>query len=136
MRLANMMMKVTRLLALIAAVTSFGAGCAVDNDFYVDDNEPRTLRNLPRRMVYAYSRNEIVCTPTAIGNLIGLPAAPIFGAAGFVLAAPFMPLDRELPKRVGTKAALVPILAGGAVTGTPFLPLSYLGEEKNHCGFH
>src|SRR5262245_22754553 len=86
-----------------------------------------------------YARNQIVCLPTGIGNLAGLP--------GFILLLPFGYLeerrgryDDEIgPVRVVQMTAfgvlvLGPAALGGFAVGTPFLPLSYLADE-DPCHF-
>lgn len=81
-----------------------------------------------------YSRNVIVCLPTALGNAAG-------GLPGTLLLAPFALVDldkHQTTERVAgylTGAFVtVPALVGGGAVGTPFLPFSYLAEE-NPCNF-
>jgi hypothetical protein len=81
-----------------------------------------------------YSRNLIVCLPTAFGNAAG-------GLPGQLLLAPFAFVDldkHQTTERVAgyLTGALVlgPALVLGGVVGTPFLPFSYLAEEYP-CNF-
>jgi hypothetical protein len=86
-----------------------------------------------------YSRNGIVCIPTALGNVIG-------GVPGMIPLAPFglvfglVDLDEhETTGRVASWlffgfSTFPAIVVGGAV-GTPFLPFSYLAPE-NPCNFN
>ena len=73
-----------------------------------------------------YSRNIVVCIPTAIGNFIGW-------APSMVIASPFWVVIRPFSARSASNvvSALVtgPTLLGGFVVGTPFLPFSYLLDE-------
>jgi hypothetical protein len=76
-----------------------------------------------RRFVDPYSRNSIVCVPTAIGNLAGAPGLPLWLATA--------PLgDVYVSAAVRTVFVTAPAFAGGALTGLPFLPLSYLEPEE------
>ena len=73
-----------------------------------------------------YSRNTVVCAPTAVGNLIGWPA-------GLVLAAPvwlgMRPFSERNARYSANAVATVPTSVGGLLLGTPFLPLSFLTSE-------
>ena len=61
-----------------------------------------------------YSRNPIVCIPTAVGNIIGgAPGIPLWALSGGLLR-PLIDL---------------PAFAVGGVVGLPFIPLSYLRPE-------
>jgi len=62
-----------------------------------------------------YSRNSIVCVPTAIGNLIGgAPGVPLWLLSGGSLR----PIVVDIPA-----------FAVGGIVGLPFIPLSYLRPE-------
>jgi hypothetical protein len=85
--------------------------------------------------VRAYSRNPVVCAPTAVGNAIG-------GAVGYLpaLALGFVtfPLLAALPERAADATLrayfyTLPYLLGLAL-GTPALPFSYLAPA-DPCEF-
>lgn len=82
----------------------------------------------------AYSRNDVVCLPTALGNAVG-------GLPGTLLLAPFALVDLDRHKTTERVAGYltgafvtVPALVVGGAVGTPFLPFSYLAAE-NPCNF-
>jgi hypothetical protein len=80
-------------------------------------------------VVDPYSRNLIVCIPTAFGNVVG-------GFPGLLPLAPFGLVDmdeHETTERIASylsgALSLVPALVVGGAVGTPFLPFSYLADE-------
>jgi hypothetical protein len=77
-----------------------------------------------------YSRNLVVCAPTALGNYAG-------ALVGGAVSAPFAGVATLIGKGGGEKVvrafATGPALLVGGITGLPFLPLSYLFDE-NPCG--
>jgi hypothetical protein len=102
------------LAALLACLVSL-SGCAHRLEHGA---KPQRLR----RFVDPYSRNSIVCVPTAIGNLAGVPGVPLWLAT-----VPFN--DVSISTAARTVFVTAPAFAGGALTGLPFLPLSYLEPE-------
>jgi hypothetical protein len=89
-----------------------------------------------RKPITEFSRNAIVCAPTALGNTVG-------GLAGGVLALAIYPLvwpatlftadDDYLFDAYGT-AFWGPTLLGGAITGGLFYPLAMRASERP-CSF-
>jgi hypothetical protein len=86
--------------------------------------------SLPDKVPWAedlYSRNAVVAAPTLVGN-----------AAGALVGIPLYLSVAGIERAVGHKdesvadvALLVPIYLGGAVTGTPFLPIAMaLPEDR------
>ena len=111
-------------------------GCAVDN---IGENpESLGLYAPAYPLIVQYSRNPIVCGPTAIGNLI---AAPLYSTLDLpVLLVPGNRPGHRTPTWDFLRwnlhtVALTPVLVGGAITGTGALPFSYLAD-KQPCGFH
>jgi hypothetical protein len=96
--------------------------------------------------IEAYSRNQIVCVPTAVGNILGVIVdwAVIVAALPVTLPIVLMVDKRDPSPRAGdddsifVKAGLgvlmFPVLLIGGVVGTPFLPFSYLAPESR-CNF-
>lgn len=112
--------------ALVSAILVFGlltgGGCALQSG-------PPCLKGLAP-VARPYSRNWVVCAPTAVGNYAG-------ALAGGVLSAPFAATAELYREGAGEQVirvfATVPALLAGGTTGLPFLPLSYLADE-NPCG--
>jgi hypothetical protein len=77
--------------------------------------------------VNLYSRNKIVCVPTAIGNLSG-------GLLGALLISPIVAIEQLVAssetEEITRVAVGFPALLTGGILGTPFLPFSYLASEK------
>lgn len=87
-------------------------------------------------LVEQYSRNQVVCVPTLVGNVVGaIPVLPFI--ALYQVWHPGYP--RGPVGRVGVETLetlfMTSVLLGGAVTGTLFLPVSYLAPES-YCGGH
>jgi hypothetical protein len=92
--------------------------------------------------IEAYSRNEIVCVPTAVGNILGLTVGWALTLATLPLTLPVILLadkhdwstrargDDSVLAKAGIGFLLFPAFLLGGVTGTPFLPFSYLAEES------
>lgn len=94
---------------------------------------------IPLPGVDAYSRNEIVCLPTGIGNAVcGLPGWILLTPFGFLCSANegFCQRESVLVGGAVVSAVLIqtPAYLCGAATGTLFVPLSYLSKE-DPCSF-
>ena len=80
-----------------------------------------------------YSRNPIVCIPTGIGNLAGVPGMLVVGPVVVAIDAAFDPdEDGVFPWIVmpfSTVLVAIPAYAGGLALGTPFVPVSFLSDE-------
>ena len=75
-----------------------------------------------RRVLDAYSRNEVVALPTLAGNAVMAPV----GALCKVLIGNLTGHDRMAE----AAAFMIPVLLGGALAGAPFLPIAHLFEER------
>jgi hypothetical protein len=72
-----------------------------------------------------YSRNPVVAVPTLVGNAAG-------AMLGGVIGLPIMGIERASGRgedTVGEVVLVTPVLIGGAITGTPFLPIALLLPE-------
>ena len=117
-------MKATRTLAIL---TLLALGCA--------HRSPAGELGPLQPLIDPYSRNGIVCMPTALGNAIG-------GFPGQIPLAPFGLVDmdeHETTERVASwllfSFSVFPALVVGGAVGTPFLPFSYLAPE-DPCNFN
>jgi hypothetical protein len=119
-----------RLAATSIALASLGAGCGLD----ISRRELHLFAPA-YPVVHEYSRNAAVCVPTMVGNVIGATAASLLVTPPYVLLHLTPWRESERAEAVLLSVALGPILAGGVITGTPFLPLAYVGREQP-CGFH
>jgi hypothetical protein len=93
-------------------------------------------------VIGAYSRNEIVCVPTAVGNILGLSVGWALTVAALPLTLPLILVadkrdwstrargDDSALAKAGIGVLLFPAFFLGGVVGTPFLPFSYLAEES------
>jgi hypothetical protein len=114
-------------LALIALLVLVAAsGCAslvAPEELAAFDSQHETISR--------WARNPIVCAPTAIGNsagaVAGFPLAVL--ALGPAVLAEHLLGDEGLAFRIYGSAYWAPVLAGGAVTGSLFLPLADLIDE-------
>jgi hypothetical protein len=108
--------------ALSALLASGGWGCALQTG-------PVGFESLAP-VTRPYSRNLVVCAPTAVGNYAG-------ALVGGAVSAPFAGVAALIGDGGGEKVvrvfATVPALLVGGITGLPFLPVSYLFAEKP-CG--
>ena len=108
--------------ALSALLATGGWGCALQTG-------PVGFESLAP-VTRPYSRNLVVCAPTAVGNYAG-------ALVGGAVSAPFAGVAALIGDGGGEKVvrvfATVPALLVGGLTGLPFLPLSYLFDE-NPCG--
>jgi hypothetical protein len=77
--------------------------------------------------VDAYSRNDLVCVPTFIGNVVGFSfTAP----AALALVIPLAPFSGELAGEGAMLISLSGAYLVGGIFGTPFVPPSLLLPEE------
>lgn len=81
---------------------------------------------LARKINDQYSRNAIVCTPTMIGNFVGM----IAGSPFFLIGKGANSLGLERTAIGFGVMGNIPIYVVGGALGTPFLPFSYIAREK------
>ena len=112
--------------ALLALI----AGCALDIERY-----ELGIYAPAYPLVHLYSRNPVACIPTAVGNSLGAPIGSIAATPFFALVRWTSLHDSKRAETVVESIALTPILAGGAITGTLFPPLSQFSKERR-CGLH
>ncbi|MBW2267605.1 MAG: hypothetical protein JRH16_03435 [Deltaproteobacteria bacterium] len=116
---------------LAIGVLALGIGCAST----LEDSQLAGFEGM-REPITAFSRNPIVCAPTALGNTVGgLIGAPL-ALAVFPLVWPatlFTSDDDYLFQIYGTTFWGPVLLTGGAIGGV-FYPLSLLADE-NPCSF-
>lgn len=98
------------------------SGCSSRN-YTNSDNSLSPLINL-------YNRNFIVAAPTKVGNYVC--GAPFFFLAGAIdaLLPPLKIISSETYSNVLNGIYILPANICGAVTGTLFIPLSYLCPEN------
>jgi hypothetical protein len=107
------------------------AGCAIDNV----DRKSLGIYAPAYPIVSPYSRNGLVCYPTMVGNMIGMvPVSPLVYFEDFYSSYGPERFDPLIRRSLDT-IIMTPVLAGGAATGTLFLPFSYL-VEGSPCGIH
>jgi len=102
-------------LLVVLGILGMSSGCAIINAGY-----DVTYYKPIEPALQAYSRNTIVCVPTAVGNIVGSLVGFPFLIAGYYFDDARKPL---------LTIGLFPVLVGGFVTGTLFLPFSYLAPE-------
>lgn len=100
-----------------------------------------TTRELPLSSMFnKYNRNFIVAKPTMIGNLIcGVPMTiPLVYITGW-LVLPFEKSNKNQTKesvtdKIVNNVSMLPAFACGIVTGTVFIPFSYICPENPWYG--
>jgi hypothetical protein len=112
--------------SMVVATVALLGGCA---------NRPAPI---PLPGIELYSRNGIVCLPTGVGNAAcGLPGWILLTPFGFLCeGTKICENETFLMFGAGLSAVLIqtPAYVCGAATGTWFIPLSFLADEKP-CSF-
>lgn len=124
-----------RVLVFLATVVL--SGCAVSPKQYP---EALPAYRLSERLFEQgpYGRNAIVCTPTTIvGHLVGgataLAVLPLYLVGGPIDYGVTLKRSSEQPPPIASALSNVSWFVGtfaGSVAGTPFLPFSYLADQR------
>jgi|GEM_PF-5914505 len=92
-------------------------------------------RDLPLSSIFnQYNRNFIVAKPTAVGNFIcGIPTNIPLAYITMGLTTPLVKMklmSEDVRDRVVNNGSMLPAFACGIVTGTVFIPFSYICPEN------